>query len=286
MKKAAKQTARAQVKGKVSNGQVANKISSSGGDLSGGRGVAAEPVEQGASRLPVPQSRSINEQNMDGSGAVNETPSSFNSTRSAELSGGSGLHVVNSANDLSINEPHNSISTNKPAPFPISQNDRILTEPIFETDGSLARAPLPNVVEFPKPRLVEPATSKPRAAKSKPKTAKPAGKQKRSTETDELDLMLPSLPSGFWWETAANAKGFKIDLRWREGGKKTGHTFSRLGKFEHQSLLEESYEERCATIYDRLVGELLADTGTDKRGSHRHLADWLTVRTENNPDAE
>ena len=157
------------------------------------------------------------------------------------------------------------------------------------------------MIKFPRPKLVEPAPAKPAPAKPAPTPAKPKKEAKaktaamsdkskktqskpmkvvaKSQEVLALETILPILPSGWWWEVSANAKGYKIDLRWRENGKKTGHTFSRLGKNKYESIriLEKDHAKQFWIIYDRLIGELEAD----ERDSHRQAATRIRLRTLN-----
>lgn len=156
------------------------------------------------------------------------------------------------------------------------------------------QTPLAEVVQFPKPKLVEPAPAKPAPTpmkskkEAKAKTAVKSDKSKtpqsrpmkvvaKSQAVLALETILPILPSGWWWEVSANAKGYKIDLRWRENGKKTGHTFSRLGKNKYESILEKDHAKQFWIIYDRLVGEL----ESDERDSHRQAATRIRPRTLN-----
>jgi hypothetical protein len=133
----------------------------------------------------------------------------------------------------------------------------------------------PVTVEQPKPlQLVPSSAGKVKAAK-KAKPTKTTGKKVQPKEVTDLTAILPEVPSGFWWEVASNAKGYKIDLRWRIEGKKTSHTFQRLGKHEYQSLMEETYATRCQLIADRLISELRAD----HRPERRQIAGRLRAQT-------
>lgn len=136
------------------------------------------------------------------------------------------------------------------------------------------------VIEFPGLKLVEPAPAKPAPTPAKPKKKPQSRSAKvvvKSQAVLALETILPIVPSGWWWEVSANAKGFKIDLRWRENGKKTGHTFSRLGKNKYESILEKDHAKQFWIIYDRLIGELEAD----ERDSHRQAATRIRLRTLN-----
>lgn len=148
-------------------------------------------------------------------------------------------------------------------------------------DGNLARQPeAVDLVESvttgrPQPlRIVPAGEGKPARAKAA-KAIKPSGKKAQPKDVNDLTAILPEVPSGFWWEVASNAKGYKIDLRWRVQGKKTGQTFQRLGKHEYQSLMEETHATRCQLIADRLISELRAD----QRPERRQIAERLRAKT-------
>lgn len=164
----------------------------------------------------------------------------------------------------------------------------------IEPEPEVIQTPQAEVVQFPKPKLVEPVPAKPAPEPAKPKKeakaksavksdkskkpqSKPAKVVAKSQAVLALETILPMLPSGWWWEVSANAKGYKIDLRWRENGKKTGHTFSRLGKNKYESILEKDHAKQFWIIYDRLIGELEAD----ERVSHRQAATRIRPRTLN-----
>lgn len=83
-------------------------------------------------------------------------------------------------------------------------------------------------------------------------------------QTEDLKPFLPVLDSGFWWEAPADAKGFKIKLRWRDADKKQQcYVFRRLGKFELQTLRKGTYEEQRSDLADRLTGELIQNGRTE-----------------------
>lgn len=83
-------------------------------------------------------------------------------------------------------------------------------------------------------------------------------------QTDEIKHLLPMLDAGFYWEAPADAKGFKIKLRWRDAEKKLQcYVFRRLGKFELQTLRKGTYEEQRSDLADRLTGELIQNGRTE-----------------------
>jgi len=73
-----------------------------------------------------------------------------------------------------------------------------------------------------------------------------------------LKSILPPLAAGYWWEAPADAKGFKIKLRWRDAARKQQcYVFRRLGKHELQTLRKGNHAEQRNDLADRLTGELI-----------------------------
>ncbi len=179
-------------------------------------------------------------------------------------------------------------------------------EPVPE----IMQTPLAEVVQFPKPKLVEPVPAKP-AQKSSPKppeevvakTAATKGRSKKpqsspvrvvvkTPEELAIEAILPVILDGRWGDANENnkptfskpwflvnahAKGLKIDIGWRKNGKKDSHTFSRMGKREFENLKEQNHERQCWILFDRFVGEL----ESDERDDHRQVAARLRVKTVN-----
>lgn len=100
------------------------------------------------------------------------------------------------------------------------------------------------------------ADSPPVGKKSKPRKKRELFNLPTSGQ-DDLKSLMPSLPSGYWFECPADDRGFKIKLRWRAGESKGSHVFARVGKYEFQTWKEMKTNERKWTIKDRLTGELI-----------------------------
>lgn len=96
---------------------------------------------------------------------------------------------------------------------------------------------------------------------SEQKTARPRKKRHLSnlptSGQGELRPLMPTLPTGCWWECPADDKGFKVKIRWRGGQPPNSHVFARVGKHEYQTWKEMKKDEREWTIKDRLIGELI-----------------------------
>jgi hypothetical protein len=136
-------------------------------------------------------------------------------------------------------------------------------------------APVRKVLDFPpctsaqspkKAKLRTGAQSKPKAQKQKTSAKVRTGAQTDESET--LKSLLPSPPSGWWWVVDADASGFKIKLRWREGAPPHSVVFPRLGKKEFKTLMEVSSEDRQWLITDRIHADLIAK---DRRDIARRL---------------
>lgn len=141
------------------------------------------------------------------------------------------------------------------------------------------RSPVGNVLSFPL-LTGEQATKKKGLLTGEQKKSK-RGKQRTSTplltgeQIDDLKPVLPTLEAGFWWEAPADAKGFKIKLRWRDASKKQQcYVFRRLGKFELQTLRKGTYDEQRSDLADRLTGELTQAGRSD-------LAERIKADTQN-----
>ena len=92
---------------------------------------------------------------------------------------------------------------------------------------------------------------------------------------NDLRSLMPTLPTGFWWECPADDKGFKLKLRWRGGQAPHSFVFSRVGKTEFQALKELNDYDRKWTIADRIKGELI-------RKGRRELAARIGLIIDNN----
>lgn len=154
-----------------------------------------------------------------------------------------------------------------------------------------AKKQVGNVVEFPLLTGEQPGQSNAllTGEQGSPKVLLLTGEQKKpklrkqitsvplltGEQSGNLKAILPALEPGFWWETPADDKGFKIKLRWRDELKKQHcHVFRRLGKYELQTLRRGTYAEQCSDLYDRLTGELSS-------AGKRELAARIKINPEN-----